>query len=136
MTDPRETRRIGLNGKTTSSYASNQLNNRKYNVFSFLPVVLYNEFKFFFNLFFLIIAMTQFVPGLKVGLLVTYIAPLVFVLTVTMLKEAYDDVQRLMRDRELNNTKYEVVTDKKGNVGGLKEIQAKSIKVGHIIKIY
>lgn len=75
-------------------------------------------------------------PGLKVGLLVTYIAPLAFVLTVTMLKEAYDDLQRYMRDIDLNNTKYEVVTDKKGAVGGLKEISAESIKVGHIIKIY
>jgi len=29
--------------------------------------VLYNEFKFFFNLFFLLIAMSQFIPFLKVG---------------------------------------------------------------------
>ena len=136
LTVGKETRRIWLDGKTIpSSFSSNQLNNQKYNIFSFIPMVLYNEFKFFFNLFFLLIALSQFVPGLKVGLLVTYIAPLVFVLAVTMLKEGYDDTQRLMRDRELNNTKYEVVSTKKGNVGGLKEIPAKSIKVGHIIKI-
>jgi len=29
--------------------------------------VLYNEFKFFFNMFFLVIALSQFVPFLKVG---------------------------------------------------------------------
>ena len=58
-------------------------------------MLLYNEFKYFFNMFFLITALSQFVPSLKVGLLVTYVAPLVFVLTVTMLKEAYDDFQRL-----------------------------------------
>ena len=48
----------------------------------------------FFNMFFLLIALSQFVPFLKVGLLVTYVAPLVFVLTVTMLKEGYDDFKR------------------------------------------
>ena len=34
----------------------------------------------------------------------TYIAPLLFVLIVTMLKEAYDDIKRMQRDKELNNT--------------------------------
>ena len=46
---------------------------------------------FFFNMFFLIIALSQFVPFLKVGFMFTYVAPLVFVLVVTMIKEAYDD---------------------------------------------
>lgn len=36
-------------------------------MFTFIPTVLYNEFKFFFNLFFLLIAMSQFIPFLKVG---------------------------------------------------------------------
>lgn len=58
---------------------------------TFVPIVLINQFKFFFNLFFLIIALTQFIPVLKVGFLFTYIAPLAVVLAVTMAKEAYDD---------------------------------------------
>ena len=58
---------------------------------SFIPKVLYNEFKFFFNMFFLLIAISQFVPFLKVGFLFTYVAPLAFVLMVTMFKEGYDD---------------------------------------------
>ena len=36
----------------------------------------------------------------------SYIAPLVFVLTLTMLKEAADDLNRYLRDRETNNQKY------------------------------
>lgn len=39
----------------------------------------------------------------------TYIAPLVFVLSVTMMKEAYDDFMRMKRDRELNNFTYPVM---------------------------
>ena len=93
-----------------TGFPSNKLNNQKYNILTFIPKVLYNEFKMFFNLFFLIIALTQFVPFLKVGFMFTYIAPLVFVLVVTMSKEAYDDIQRLRRDRALNNAEYEVLT--------------------------
>lgn len=72
----------------------------------------------------------------------TYVAPLVFVLTITMLKEAYDDMQRLRRDRELNLTKFERAvlrtgqgkeSDKKRS--GLQWISAKDIKVGMIIKV-
>lgn len=91
----KEHRQISFNSKTKpTSFPSNKLNNQKYSFMSFLPKLLFNEFKFFFNMFFLLIALSQFVPFLKVGLLVTYVAPLVFVLVVTMIKEAYDDIQR------------------------------------------
>ena len=63
--------------------------------------------------------------------MVTYIAPLIFVLFVTMLKEAYDDILRLMRDRELNRTKYGVVLPSKK----VDTICAQDIKVGNIIRI-
>jgi len=86
------------------------LNNQKYNFFNFLPILLYNEFKFFFNLFFLLTTLSQFFPFLKVGLLVTYVAPLVFVLIVTMLKEAWDDIQRLIRDKDMNMAKFDKAT--------------------------
>jgi phospholipid-translocating ATPase len=89
---------------------------------------LYNEFKFFFNMFFLLIALSQFIPQFKVGLLFTYVAPLCLVLTITMLKEAYDDIQRFMRDKELNSSKYERVTNK--SPLGLVTISAQHIKVG------
>ena len=36
--------------------------------------------------------MSQFIPALKVGFMFTYIAPLVFVLTITIVKEEFDDV--------------------------------------------
>jgi phospholipid-translocating ATPase len=41
------------------------------------------------------------------GFLFTYISPLAFVLVVTLLKEAWDDLQRYSRDKEMNNKKYE-----------------------------
>lgn len=70
---------------------------------SFVFIVLFNEFKFFFNLFFLVTAISQFIPQLQVGLLFTYVAPLAFVLCLTMLKEAYDDFKRYQRDNEANS---------------------------------
>ena len=95
---------MAMNGSTSPGhFVSNRLNNQKYNFLTFMPKVLYNEFKFFFNMFFLIIALSQFVPFLKVGFLFTYVAPLAFVLFVTMIKEFFDDFSRYRRDKELNN---------------------------------
>jgi phospholipid-translocating ATPase len=70
-------------------------------------LVLFHQFKFFYNFFFLVIGLSQFIPALKVGLMFTYIAPLVFVLLITIVKEAFDDFQRKRKDRELNNRQYE-----------------------------
>lgn len=55
----KEKRTIEFNGKTSPrSFPSNKLNNQKYSIITFIPLLLWNEFKFFFNLFFLIIALT------------------------------------------------------------------------------
>lgn len=50
---------LWLGGKTyPRSYVSNKMNNQKYSLLTFIPVVLFNEFKFFFNMFFLLIALS------------------------------------------------------------------------------
>lgn len=48
---------------------SNAVNNQKYNIINFLPLVLFNQFKLFFNFFQLAINLSQLVPILKVGII-------------------------------------------------------------------
>jgi len=139
-TKSREDRKLNLNGKNNSpgSYCSNELNNKRYSFFSFVPKVLYNEFKFFFNLFFLFIALSQFIPMFKVGFMITFVAPLAVVLSLNMLKEAYDDYKRYVRDRELNNEMYEWLNPRNSIIDGTSRytrIKAKDLKVGMIIKL-
>jgi phospholipid-translocating ATPase len=63
-------RLVRLNGCTVpSNTISNSVNNQKYNILNFLPLVLYNQFKLFFNFFQLAINLSQLVPILKVGLM-------------------------------------------------------------------
>ncbi|KAF8170774.1 protein transporter [Pholiota molesta] len=96
--------------KLQSRFPPNTIKNQKYNAFTFLPIVFYEQFKFFFNLYFLLVALSQFIPALRIGFIVTYVAPLAFVLCVTIGKEAYDDYQRYLRDREANSQRYLVLT--------------------------
>jgi phospholipid-translocating ATPase len=120
-----------LNGKSYPEVVSpNIIRNQKYKAITLIPIVLYNQFKFFSNLFFLLIAVSQFFPPLRVGFLFTYVAPLAIVLAITIIKEAVDDFKRYQRDKEANNQKFKKVTK-----NGLVEITSAEIKVGDIIQL-
>ena len=110
---------------------NNLVKNTKYNLFTFVPKVLYNQFKFFFNLFFLITALTQLIEIFRVGLFVTFIGPLIMVLALTMGKEAYDDYRIYLRDIEANSKIYEII--RKGNVR--EKVKSKDLRVGDIVVV-
>ncbi|KAI0129391.1 phospholipid-translocating P-type ATPase [Hypoxylon sp. NC0597] len=107
--DPSTSRIIAVGLPQPTRYPPNIVSNAKYTAFSFLPITLYNEFSFFFNMYFLLVALSQAIPALRIGYLSTYIAPLAFVLVITMGKEAYDDIERRRRDNEANSEEYVVL---------------------------
>lgn len=70
-------RTIHLGKPTVGSFPANAIKNRKYNIITFLPLVLFQQFKFFLNLYFLVMATSQFIPDIRIGYLYTYWGPLV-----------------------------------------------------------
>ncbi|XP_050993153.1 probable phospholipid-transporting ATPase IIB isoform X2 [Labeo rohita] len=120
---------LGHPEKCEEKYPKNAIKNQKYNIVTFVPGVLYQQFKFFLNLyFFLVVACSQFVPSLKIGYLYTYWAPLGFVLAVTMVREAVDEVRRCRRDKEMNSQLYSKLT-----VRGKVQVKSSDIQVGDLI---
>ncbi|XP_076411697.1 putative phospholipid-transporting ATPase IIB isoform X5 [Peromyscus maniculatus bairdii] len=101
---------LGCPEKCEEKHPRNSIKNQKYNVFTFIPGVLYEQFKFFLNLYFLVVSCSQFVPALKIGYLYTYWAPLGFVLAVTIAREAIDEFRRFQRDKEMNSQLYSKLT--------------------------
>ncbi|QPG75533.1 Putative aminophospholipid-translocase [Brettanomyces nanus] len=108
---------------------TNAISNAKYNALTFLPMTLYEQFKFFFNLYFLLVALSQAIPALRIGYLSSYVVPLAFVLTVTLFKEASDDIQRRRRDNEQNSELYEVL-------GSARPVRSKDLRCGDLVKLY
>ncbi|KAM7219927.1 hypothetical protein V8F06_004613 [Rhypophila decipiens] len=104
--DPSSSRQVAVGSAQSIRYPPNIISNAKYTAWSFLPVTLYNEFSFFFNMYFLLVALSQAIPALRIGYLTTYVAPLAFVLMITLGKEAYDDIERRRRDNEANAEEY------------------------------
>ena len=78
------------------------MKNRKYTVTSMIPMFLYNEYKHFSNLYFLLLAITQFFEIFKVGLLITYIGPIILVTGLAFIKEIWDEIKRKMKDDQFN----------------------------------
>lgn len=130
---PRElrSRTIHLGRTTSGQYPANAIRNQKYNIITFLPLVLYQQFKFFLNLYFLIMATSQFVPDIRIGYLYTYWGPLCFVLLVTLCREAVDDLRRYKRDQEVNNQKCRRLVNNSDNP--IEIVAASKLKVGDLI---
>ncbi len=102
-------RNISIGQYPPPRFPPNAVSNAKYTVWSFLPRTLYNEFSFFFNLYFLLVALSQIIKPLRIGYISTYTVPLAFVLAVTLGKEALDDIARRRRDTEANKEAYTVL---------------------------
>lgn len=115
-------------GMTTESMPTNAISNAKYNAVTFLPLTLYEQFKFFFNLYFLLVALSQAIPALRIGYLSSYVVPLVFVLTITLFKEAADDIQRRRRDSEQNSQCYTII-------GHAQPVRARDLKCGDLVRL-
>jgi phospholipid-translocating ATPase len=111
-------------------YPPNIVKNQKYNLVSFLPQVLFEQFSRFFNLYFLIVCISQLFPGFVIGYLFTYIFPLGFVLMISISKEATDDIRRYLRDKEANSQLYHVLTP-----DGLVDIPSYNLRVGDVLYI-
>ncbi|CAH0381213.1 unnamed protein product [Bemisia tabaci] len=128
-------RTLIIGKQCTEKYPANVIRNQKYNFFTFLPLVLFQQFKFFLNLYFLLMALSQFFPELKLGYLYTYWGPLIFVLLVTLCREAIDDFRRHQRDEEVNSQKYRrLIRGKDGRVD-TEPVASSKLKVGDLILV-
>ena len=123
---------VGACGCDISSYPKNEVNNRRYSLLSFLPLALFNQFKLFFNIFFLLTAVSQFVPALRVGFIFIYFGPLAFVVSLSLIKDGIDDVQRYRRDTKANAELYQKLLPD----GETTSIQSKDIVVGDLIVLH
>lgn len=129
-------RNISIGEYPPPRFPPNAVSNAKYTIWSFLPRTLYNEFSFFFNLYFLLVALSQIIKPLRIGYISTYTVPLAFVLAVTLGKEALDDIARRRRDTEANKEEYTVLRLRdykkiKGNQGRGKRQSHLQSKKGH-----
>ena len=87
-----------------SSYPTNQVITSKYTVITFLPRNLLEQFRRVANIFFLGINILQFFPKFSTISPGLVILPLLVVLAITALKDAYEDIKRHQADHRVNHS--------------------------------
>ncbi|XP_044762025.1 probable phospholipid-transporting ATPase IM isoform X2 [Coccinella septempunctata] len=126
-------RRIRANDKQYNSqfrYANNYIKTSKYSLLTFLPLNLFEQFQRLANFYFLCLLVLQLIPAISSLTPVTTALPLIGVLGLTAVKDAYDDIQRHLSDSHVNNRKSRVVRK-----GQLVQERWSNVQVGDVIRM-
>ncbi|KAL9323014.1 hypothetical protein ACSQ67_011067 [Phaseolus vulgaris] len=119
-----------LHEKNSLFYCKNDISTTKYNVITFMPKALFEQFRRVANIYFLLAACLSASPISPFSPL-SMIAPLAFVVGLSMVKEAMEDFRRFLQDVKVNRRK---VTLHIGNgTFGLRSWQ--KIVVGDVVKV-
>lgn len=83
--------------------ADNRLKTTKYTALSFLPKNLFEQFHRLANVYFVFIALLNFVPAVNAFQPGLALAPVLFILAVTAFKDLWEDYSRHRSDHEINH---------------------------------
>ncbi|KAJ8950664.1 hypothetical protein NQ314_007794 [Rhamnusium bicolor] len=111
-------------------FVNNRVSTAKYSLLRFIPLFLFEQFRRWANVFFLMIALLQQIPDVSPTGRYTTLVPLISILSVSAIKEIIEDVKRHRADDETNHRKVEVL---KGD--NWIHVQWKHVIVGDIVKI-
>uniref|UniRef100_A0A182Q512 Phospholipid-transporting ATPase n=1 Tax=Anopheles farauti TaxID=69004 RepID=A0A182Q512_9DIPT len=126
-------RRIRANDReynTQFKYANNYIKTSKYSILTFLPLNLLEQFQRLANFYFLCLLILQLIPAISSLTPVTTAIPLIGVLMLTAIKDAYDDLQRHMSDSQVNNRRSKTLRH-----GKLVDERWSGVQVGDIIRM-
>ncbi|KAL2546820.1 Phospholipid-transporting ATPase 3 [Forsythia ovata] len=112
-----------------TKFKGNSVSTTKYDVLTFLPKGLFEQFRRVANLYFLMISILSCTPVSPVSP-VTNVLPLSLVLLVSLIKEAWEDWKRFQNDMAINNSPIDVFQDQKWVC-----IPWKKLQVGDIIRV-
>ena len=126
-------RLIHLNNPSANAqnrYLDNHVSTAKYNIATFLPKFLFEQFSKYANIFFLFTAALQQIPNISPTNRYTTIGPLVIVLLVSAGKELIEDFKRKNSDKSLNNSRTKVLRG-----SSFESVRWVAVKVGDIVRV-
>lgn len=89
-------------------FCSNFIKTSKYNILTFFPSALLLQFLRYANVYFLVIAILQSIPIISPLSSFSSWTPLLFVLTISLIREGFEDIYRQKSDREVNAAKCQI----------------------------
>ncbi|VVC99614.1 unnamed protein product [Leptidea sinapis] len=109
---------------------NNYIKTSKYSIITFLPLNLLEQFQRLANFYFLCLLVLQLIPAISSLTPITTAIPLIGVLALTAVKDAYDDFQRHQNDSQVNHRRAKTLRN-----GKLVEEKWASVQVGDVIRL-
>nr|CDJ87636.1 ATPase domain containing protein [Haemonchus contortus] len=128
-----DVRHIYISGGGTEQktrFCSNRISTCKYNPASFLPRFLYEQFRRYNNIFFLTIALLQQIPDVSPTGRYTTAVPFMIILSVSAIKEIFEDIKRRRADHKVNSFNTLILKDKAWQTRPWRDI-----RVGDLIRV-
>nr|XP_047933654.1 phospholipid-transporting ATPase IK isoform X2 [Anser cygnoides] len=97
---------------TKNKYAGNAIKTAKYNILTFLPLNLYEQFHRMANVYFVFVILLQTIPEISTLPWYTLLFPLSCLLTIRALRDLIDDIGRHQSDRNINSRPCEILSGK------------------------
>lgn len=121
---------IFVNQSNPTKFCNNSISTGKYSFVTFIPKFLFEQFRKYANVFFLVVALFQQIPGVSPTGRFTTVVPLTFILCVSAIKEIIEDYARHKADKTTNNSKTHVLRR-----GSWEAVLWKDVQVGDIVKL-
>jgi len=96
-------------GKPIMNYSRNKIRTTKYTPLSFFPKNIFNQFKNFANVYFLILIILGAFQIFGVPNAGLAAVPLIVIVILTAIKDGFEDSRRTILDMEVNNTKTHIL---------------------------
>lgn len=113
-----------------SPFNNNEIRTTRYTFLSFIPFCVLYQFKRLANLYFLLTAIVQCIPQISPLDPFTAIGPLMLVLFIALVKEAYEDYKRRRNDKVINSNPAQVHRD-----GEWTTVQWREVRLGDLIRV-
>ncbi|KAK9721631.1 hypothetical protein K7432_003259 [Basidiobolus ranarum] len=100
---------LNRHGFPKKEFPTNRIRTAKYTLLSFLPKNLFEQFRRVANMYFLFMAILQFLPYVGVSSPFFAIMPLTTVITITAIKDGVEDYKRYRMDLKYNGSKTRIL---------------------------
>lgn len=84
-------------------YGSNKIKTTKYSILTFVPKNIYEQLHRFANVYFVVIALLNFVPVVNAFQPEVSLIPICVIIAMTAIKDAWEDFRRYKLDKEINH---------------------------------
>ncbi|XP_072279295.1 phospholipid-transporting ATPase IK-like [Pyxicephalus adspersus] len=111
-------------------YCDNRIKTSKYNIFTFIPLNLYEQYHKAQVIYFTFVLILQSIPEISTLPVYSVTAPLICILVARAIRDLITDIARHRNDKLVNNAPCEILKDKR-----MQKKKWKDVQVGDIVRV-